>query len=65
MQIFLGVVSELVRFSFSLLHASLSADADFRTAVAFHFLQTVASRANEQTEEIDLREFLDRNVNLL
>jgi len=64
-EVFLGVVSELVGARLALLHATLASNADFSPAIALHFLQAVASRADEQTEEVDLRELFDRNVNLL
>jgi hypothetical protein len=64
-KIFLAVVSESVGSAFAFLHAALAPNADFGTAITLHFLQTVAARADKQAKEIDLREFLDRDVNFI
>jgi len=64
-KVFLGVVSELVGARLPLLHATLASNADFSPAIALHFFQAVASRADEQAEEVNLRELLDWNIDFL
>ena len=65
MEIFLRVLGVLIRPGLPLLDATLSSDANLGATVSLHLLQTVTARTNEQTEEIDLWEFLDRDVDLL
>lgn len=62
-EIFFCIVSVLVRTSFAFLYASFATDTDFGTAFPLHLLQTVTTRTDKKTKEIDFREFLDRNVN--
>jgi hypothetical protein len=50
--------------SFTLLDAALPPNTDLCTALSLHFFQTVTTRANEQTEEIDFRKFFNRDVDL-
>ena len=65
MKIFLCVFSVLIWPRFSFLYATLTADADFSTAVPFHLLQTVPSGAHKETKEVDFRKFFHRDVNLV
>jgi len=65
MQIFLGVLGVLIRPGLPLFDAALPSDANLGAAVSLHLLQTVTARTNKQAEEINLRELLDGDVNLL
>jgi hypothetical protein len=64
-EILFGILRVLFRSCFTLFDAALASDADFGATLPLHLLQAVATRAYEQTEEVDLRKFLNGNVNLL
>lgn len=64
-KIFFGIFSELIRSSLPLLHGALAADTDLGTALPFHLLQTVTTRPNQEPEEVDFRELLDWDVDLV
>lgn len=64
-QVFFSIISILVRLIFTLLYASFSSNANLGSTVSLHFLQTVTTWADQQAKEVDLREFLDWNVDLL
>jgi hypothetical protein len=64
MKVFLRVVSILIRSSLSFLDTSFPTDADFGTTFPLHFLQAITTGTNKQTEEINLGEFFNGNVNL-
>ena len=65
MEIFLGVLGVLIRPGLPLFNATLPSDTNLGAAVSLHLLQTVTARTDEQAEEVDLRELLDGNVDLL
>lgn len=62
MEVLLAVIRESIWSSFAFLHTTLAPDTDFSATLPFHLLQTVTTWANKQAEEINLGEFLDRNV---
>jgi hypothetical protein len=64
MKIFLAVFRESIRSAFTFLYTAFSTNTDLRAAILFHFFQAITTRSNEKPEEVDLGEFLDRNVNL-
>ena len=64
MKIFLGIFGVLFWSSFSFLNATLATNADLGSALPLHLLQAVTTGTDEETEEIDLRELLDRDINL-
>ena len=64
-EVFFGVLCVLLGSSFTLLDTALATNADLGAAVSLHLLQTVTARSNEQTEEVNLRELFDGNVDLL
>ena len=63
-KIFLGIFGVLFWSSFSFLNATLATNADLGSALPLHLLQAVTTGTDKETEEIDLRELLDRDVNL-
>jgi len=65
MEIFFSVICVLIWASFAFLHTSLPANADFCPTLTFHLLQTITTRPDEQTEEINLWEFLDGDVDFV
>ena len=65
MKVLLCIFSVLLRPRLAFLDTTLAANANLRTAIPLHLLQTVAAGADEQTEEIDLRKLFDRDVDLL
>jgi len=65
MEIFLGVLGVLIRPGLPLFDAALPSDANLGAAISLHLLQTVTARTDEQTEEVDLGELLDGDVDLL
>lgn len=64
-EILLSVIGELVRARLALLHTALPANADLRAAFTFHLLQAVAARADKKTEEVDLGELFDGDIDLI
>lgn len=64
-KILLRIFSILIGSSFPFLDTAFTTNANFGATLAFHFLETVTTRSNEQTEEVDFRELLDRNINFL
>jgi hypothetical protein len=64
MKVFFGIICILIGSSFSLFDTPFPSDADLGTTFPLHFLQAITTGTNEQTEEINLGEFFDRNVNL-
>jgi hypothetical protein len=64
MEFFLGIVGEGFGPCLALLDGALSADTDLRPGFTLHLFERVTTRANQKTEEIDLRELLDRDVDL-
>jgi hypothetical protein len=65
MKIFFRIVSISVGPAFTLLHAPFTTDADFSAAILFHLFQAVTARTYEQSEKVDLGEFLDGNIDLV
>lgn len=64
-EIFLGIVCISIRTTFAFLDAAFATDTNLSPALLFHFLETVATRADQKPEEVDLWEFFHRNVDLL
>lgn len=64
-EIFFSILGVLFRSGLALLNATLPPNADLRATVSLHLLQTVPTRADQQSEEIDLGKLLHRNVDLL
>ena len=65
MEIFLGVLGVLIRPGLPLFDATLPSNTNLSATVSLHLLQTVTARTDEQAEEVNLRELLDGNVDLL
>lgn len=65
MEVLLSIIGKLVRASLALLYTALATNADLGPTVPLHLLQTVTTRSDQQTEEIDFGEFLDGNVDPL
>ena len=65
MEIFFSILGVLLWSGFALLDTTLSSNADLGTALSLHFLQTVTTRTDEETEEVDLGKLLNGDVDLL
>jgi len=65
MEILLRVFSVLVRSGLPFFNAALPSNADLGAAISLHLLQAVTAGTDEQTEEVDLGEFLDGDIDLL
>ena len=65
MEILLGVLGVLIRPGLPLFDATLPSNTNLSATVSLHLLQTVTARTDEQAEEVNLRELLDGNVDLL
>jgi hypothetical protein len=64
-EIFLGVVGERFGTSLTLLDGAFATNANLRTTVTLHLLERVATRTDQESEEVDLGELLHRDVDLL
>lgn len=64
-EVLFRIVSKCLRSGFPFFDASLATNTNFGTTFPFHFLQTVATRSNEETKEVNLRELFDWDVDLL
>lgn len=65
MQVFFSIVCELIWSCFALLNTAFTPNANLCAALSLHFFQAIATGPDKQTEEIDLRKFFDRDINLL
>ena len=65
MKIFFSIFGVLIWSGLAFLDTAFASDADLCAAIPLHLLQTITTRTDKQTEEIDLRELLDRDVDLL
>lgn len=65
MQILLGVVTQVLRSSLPLLDTSLPSNRDLRSTLPLHLLLRVSTRSEEESEEVDLWELLDGDVDLV
>lgn len=65
MKVLVSIIRRVLGTSLALLDATLASNADLGSTLALHLLERVASRSNEETEKVDLREFLDRNVDFV
>jgi hypothetical protein len=64
MEFFLGIIGEGFGPCLALLDGALSANTNLRPGLTLHLFERVTTRANQKTEEIDLRELLDRDIDL-
>ena len=64
-QVLVRVRALVLGSTLSLLDGSLSSDRDLCATLALHRLERVSSRADEETEEVDLWELLDGDVHLV
>ena len=65
MKIFLGILGVLFWSGLALLDTALATNADLRSTIALHLLQTVATWTDEETEKVYLGELLNRDIDLL
>lgn len=65
MKIFFAVVSVSVRSAFSFFDAPLATNTDLSTTFALHLLQTVATRTDEETKEVNFGKLFHRNVDFV
>ena len=65
MKIFLGILSVLFWSGLPFFDTPFAPDANLGTAVPLHLLETVTTRTDKETKEVDLRELLDGNVHFL
>ena len=59
------VMRECVRSAFALLDAALSSNTNLCASLPLHALERVSTRADEETEKVDLGEFLDWDIYLV
>jgi len=65
MQLILSIVSDVLRSTLPLFHTSLPSNRDLRSTLPLHRLERVSTRSNQKSEEVDLGELLDGDVDLV
>ena len=65
MEILFRVFGVLIRPGLPFFNAALPSNTNLGTAVSLHLLQAVTARTDEQTEEVDLGELLDGDIDFL
>ena len=63
MQVLLRIVRKRIRTGLPLFDTALPTNTNLRTTLPLHLLQTIPTWTNQQTNEVNLRELLDRDIN--